>query len=424
MGAQSSDSTRRIRACMTCRGRLTPRTRRAAVTASERHDEPTLVDEPRPGCTRRPPSAGRPSGSCSRTGPTRTTAPRRTLPRLPGRSARSRRPACAPCSIACSQCSTRIDSPKWGLGHHAMSPAATIPGAASVVASQTTPLSTVRPDPSSQPVVGDHPDADDHDVGGHGGAVGQPHAGHPAVPESSPRPRRRAGRRRPPRGAVVRRSDRLEWQDPTHGLGQRLDHGDLVPRPRQVAETSAPMNPAPITTTRPGRRSRSSRTGEALVQVAQHVDAGQRLAVRFRRGDAPMASTIPSACTVDPSAIVEGAARGGVERLGPCTPGQLRVEVVELVGLGWVAVSGSHSPDSTCLDSGGRSVGNSGRGLDDGDLPLVARASRSASTAAETGEGRADAADVSHWWHSTGSRVPGAPEPAGPARSSRLSPRW
>ena len=56
--------------------------------------------------------------------------------------------------MALSQCSTRITSPKRGLGHRATSPAATTPGAARQVSSHTTPSSSVSPEPSSQPVFG------------------------------------------------------------------------------------------------------------------------------------------------------------------------------------------------------------------------------------------------------------------------------
>ena len=83
----------------------------------------------------------------------------------PPSPARSVRAAWAPWSRALSQCSTRITCPNVRFGQRATSPAATTPGAARHVSSQTTPSSRVRPEPSSHPVTGVTPTPDHHDVG-------------------------------------------------------------------------------------------------------------------------------------------------------------------------------------------------------------------------------------------------------------------
>ncbi len=57
-------------------------------------------------------------------------------------------------AIAVSQCSTRRYSPYRADGQRAMSPAATTPGAARRVSSQTTPSSTSSPDPANQSTLG------------------------------------------------------------------------------------------------------------------------------------------------------------------------------------------------------------------------------------------------------------------------------
>src|SRR5258708_38316023 len=72
--------------------------------------------------------------------------------------ASSRLAAAAPCSTALLQCSIRIVSPNRLLGHRAMSPAATTPGAAVAQGeSHTTPFSRGRPDDYSHPVSGTTP---------------------------------------------------------------------------------------------------------------------------------------------------------------------------------------------------------------------------------------------------------------------------
>ena len=63
-----------------------------------------------------------------------------------------------------------------------------------------------------------------------------------------------------------------------------------MPSPRQVAATSAPMNPAPTTATRRGRRHQRGADGRAVVEGAQRVHpvqvVGARQALRRRaRGD-------------------------------------------------------------------------------------------------------------------------------------------
>ena len=67
-----------------------------------------------------------------------------------------------------------MTSPKRRFGQRATSPAATTPGAAVQVASHTTPLSIVRPEPSSQAVFGADPDPDHHEVDVEHRTVGEP----------------------------------------------------------------------------------------------------------------------------------------------------------------------------------------------------------------------------------------------------------
>ena len=72
------------------------------------------------------------------------------------------RAATLPCSIAVSQCSTRIRRPRTGCWWLATSPAAQTRGSlVRSVASVSTPLSTARPARSARPVAG--LDADPHD---------------------------------------------------------------------------------------------------------------------------------------------------------------------------------------------------------------------------------------------------------------------
>ena len=222
-------------------------------------DEPALLDRAVTTRTRRRGRTARPAGSCGRTGRTRTTAPARSG--SPGPSpASSRRAAWAPWSRAFSQCSTRMTSPKRAFGQRAMSPAATTPGAARQVSSHTTPLSRASPEPSSQPVVGAHADADDDDVGVDDRAVGQPHPLDPVAALEGLDRRRRGGRR--PRGPGAGRRTASPARCPrtrSSGTGRASTTVTSWPRWRQVAATSEPMKPAPTTTTRPGEASRSAR---------------------------------------------------------------------------------------------------------------------------------------------------------------------
>ena len=66
------------------------------------------------------------------------------------------------------------------------------------------------------------------------------------------------------------------------------------PLPRAVAATSAPMNPAPITTTRPGAASKAARRASESSSVRSTKTPSRAGWPGSRRGAAPVAMTRPS----------------------------------------------------------------------------------------------------------------------------------
>ena len=198
--------------------------------APEQRDEPPLVeravddlDRRRRRRRARRPGSSRRTGRTTRTGSARTARPRR-------RARAAAPPAATPCSVALVQCSSRIIvSPNAGLGQRATSPAATTPGAASNVASHTTPLSSVRPEPSSQSVLGATPTPTTTTSASTDGAVVEQDP-FDALGTFEPRD--------PDAGAqvdavvAVQRREGVAERGPEpadHRRRQRLEHGDLQP---------------------------------------------------------------------------------------------------------------------------------------------------------------------------------------------------
>ena len=101
------------------------------------------------------------------------------------------------------------------------------------------------------------------------------------------------------------------------------------PRSRQVAATSAPMNPAPMTATRAGPASSSARSARQSSMVRSTCTPSGSSG-RWR-GAAPMASTIPSAATVEPSDSVTDRV-AGVERRGGDAQTQVDVQLGQTGG--------------------------------------------------------------------------------------------
>ena len=161
-----------------------------------------------------------------------------------------------------------------GFGQRAISPAATTPGAATHSSSHTTPLSIVSPDPSSHAVSGTTP------------MPTSTTSASTAVPSPS---RTRSTRSSPSIASTctpVRRS--TPWSrciaaitapssgpNPrTIGCGSASSTVTSSPRPRHVAATSAPMNPAPITTTfgPASSRARSASASSSVRRVNTTVE--------------------------------------------------------------------------------------------------------------------------------------------------------
>ena len=278
--AQSSDSAIRIRACMTWRGRLTPST---AV-----HRSPPPEQRRRTGAPRRPPStmtssslaAGRPAiwilrsyWSDQNHG---TGANGRARPPSPGEQARGRGlalldrvlPVLDPHELAEARVGpagdvARGDDARRGqaglVAHHAVVEVeARALEPVGVRARRRCPTTTTSA--SIDRAVG-HADAGDAPAA----VVDEP---------STPTPRRTSTPWSRCRSAT--KSPIVAREHPAERHGRGLDHRHVEARgSRQVAATSAPMNPAPMTTTRrrPGVQIGPER--QAVVQVAQHVHAGE-----------------------------------------------------------------------------------------------------------------------------------------------------
>ena len=121
---------------------------------------------------------------------------------------------------------------------------------------------------------------------------------------------------------------------------------------RHVAATSAPMKPAPITTTR-GLRVEAGAQVERVVERAQHEDAVEvgRVRQRARRG-AGREHEPSNGSDSSPSQGQEPS--GGIERGGPHARGGARRRARRRRA-SQRQVWGSHSPASSSFDSGGRS---------------------------------------------------------------------
>ena len=264
------------RYCITRRGRLNPSAptrrpsrpnsatkRRSSSDAVRHHDLVVALDRRRR------------SGSSRRTGRTTRTAPGANGSRVGVADEERAARRATPCSVAFVQCSSRIDSPseqrvgpagdvaggddagrgETGLvAHHAVverearclrasrSPGATPTPTTTTSASSASP--SARRTRSTRSVALEPLDR---------------HA--------------ECGGRRRGRGAARRTPRRSPRPSPAPSArGRASSTVTSSPRPRQVAATSEPMKPAPITTTR-GRASSRSRMRQASVERAQHEDA-------------------------------------------------------------------------------------------------------------------------------------------------------
>ena len=281
----------------------------------------------------------------------------------------SRRPARRPCaaaipaSAATCQCSMRICSSPPSCRHlqRARSPAATIPSAANNRSSQTTPFSSVSPEPWSQSTVGATP----MPTTTTSAPTASPSSSSTTSPPGSPAARRTSATPTP-----VRRS--TPWapcNDPQYAPirgPSRLAKGISItsttvtwqPMPAQVDATSAPMNPAPMTTTRHDSTAvTAARRANESSSVRRVKSPSWLLSPSVpgsRRGEAPVASTRASPFSTVPSSISTSRAptssRTARWPSTSCTcssPARLRSAST--------AFSGGQVPANTCLDRGGRS---------------------------------------------------------------------
>ncbi len=235
-------------------------------------------------------------------------------------------------AMALSQCSTRISSPKRWLGQRATSPAATMPGAARVVASHTSPSSSASPEPSSQPVFGETPmptttrSASTSVSSASRTWVTRSPPSNPATPT----PRRRS-------------TPWSRWSSPItapisspsarpSGTGSASRIVTSQPAVRQVAATSAPMKPAPTTTTRRTPPSRAARTASASSIVRSVWTPASDSVPGSSRGVAPVATTRPSNATSSSPSTTRRLAE--VEAGGTDAEPPVEVEPGQAVGVG------------------------------------------------------------------------------------------
>ena len=139
-----------------------------------------------------------------------------------------------------------------------------------------------------------------------------------------------------------------------NGVGSISSTVTSRPRPRHVAATSEPMNPAPITTTRGlvSRRERIARQSSRVRSTKIPSSGGVSGNVR---GRAPVATTSPSNGSVSPpsSSTARPDTSSPVARRPSC-----RSSSRSSYGcLRSATCSGSHSPANSSFDSGGRSYG-------------------------------------------------------------------
>src|SRR3954451_19969302 len=129
------------------------------------------------------------------------------------------------------------------------------------------------------------------------------------------------------------------------------------PRVRHVAAISAPMNPAPITTTL-GRESRSSRSASASSSVLNVNNPARFGCCASRRGVAPVAITKPSNATRSPSCnSTAWSSRCSATARASSRQSSSRSSTPCLRNTTW---SGSQSPRSSSFERGGRSYGSCG----------------------------------------------------------------
>ena len=295
-----------------------------------------------------------------RTGPTRRTAPGRRATAAADPASRLRA-AAAPPSAALVQCSTRAGRPVEGRIQLATSPAATTRSAAKRAPSQATPLSRSRPEPSSQPDRRHDPDPHHDHVGRQPGAVGEARRS----PGRGRRGRTRGGRRSTPHrqvhavgqvqvGAhlphlvaqhpgqrrVVRLEQRHPGAEPLAGGGHLgadepgADHHHTGRRPRPPP--GRPGCPGSRRGCAASTRRASPRCPAAAGWRPRWPRPGRRRPARCRRR----------------------APRCGPRRRGRWPDGRAgtRGRVASRAsGVWWWIRSTSHLPDSSCLDSGGRS---------------------------------------------------------------------
>ena len=128
------------------------------------------------------------------------------------------------------------------------------------------------------------------------------------------------------------------------------------PRPDAVAATSAPMKPAPTTTTFLGSPPRSLRSAAASTWVRSTCTPAIPAVPGSRRGEAPLAITIASTVSEVPSSSVTDLAGTSSEsaRVLWCHTASSSA----ILSSGRSAIrSASHSPARYCFDRGGRSYG-------------------------------------------------------------------
>ena len=277
------------------------------------------------------------------------------------------RAAATPASAATCQCSIRISSspPSWRQSQRATSPAATMPSAAK--SGRRTPRRSrasarsrrATRSPGTTPMPTTTASA----------SIASPPASSTTSPLAAPAPsapvpadalHRDTGAQVHAVRAVQRRAVRAEHRA-EHGAQrdvERLEHGDPAPRPAQVEATSAPMKPAPMTTTRAAsiavtaaRRASESSRVRSVKRPSRWPSAS---VPGSRRGEAPVATTTASPCSTVPSSSStlrpSTSSRTARRPSTSCTRSSLERRLSAST-----AFSGGHVPASTCLESGGRS---------------------------------------------------------------------
>ena len=189
------------------------------------------------------------------------------------------------------------------------------------VASHTTPSSRVSPDPSSQSVAGRTPIPTTTTSAATMVPSPSSDAFHALVAFEARR-RRRRSRRSTPWSRGARRAHRRASVRGHAPSARAAPRGRVTsrPRPRHVAATSAPMNPAPTTTTRGGAQARRAARGSRRGCAAR----GCRRAAASRAGSAaPRRWPARTAVELDPLPVRRGG-RHGRRRRAPRRAGPRR----------------------------------------------------------------------------------------------------